>query len=159
MAAEFEQLIKVNGGRILAIARRYADTDAVDDLYQEILVQLWRSIDSFRGDAKPETWIYRIGLNTALTSVRKQIRLREGKAAILNSQVSSEESLGGRCQAEILSEFMDSLADVDSSIMMMYLDGLNGQEMSSVLGMKLNAVQVRINRLKKMFSDRYLEVE
>jgi RNA polymerase sigma-70 factor (ECF subfamily) len=43
--------------------------------------------------------------------------------------------------------------------MMMYLDGLNGQEMSSVLGMKLNAVQVRINRLKKMFSDRYLEME
>lgn len=158
MAAEFEQLIIDHGGRILAIARRYADTDAVDDLYQEILVQLWRSIDSFRGDAKPETWIYRIGFNTAMTSVRKQIRLREGKA-ILNNQSSSEESLGGRCQAEILSEFMDSLADVDSSIMMMYLDGLNGQEISSILGMKLNAVQVRINRLKKMFSDRYLEVE
>ena len=158
MAAEFEQLIKDHGGRILAIARRYADTCAVDDLYQEILVQLWRSIDSFRGDAKPETWVYRIGFNTAMTSVRKQIRLREGKA-IMNSQNRSEESLGGRCQAEILSEFMDSLADVDSSIMMMYLDGLNGQEMSSILGMKLNAVQVRINRLKKMFSDRYLEVE
>ena len=158
MAAEFEQLIKDHGGRVLAIARRYADTGAVDDLYQEILVQLWRSIDSFRGDAKPETWIYRIGFNTAMTSVRKQIRLREGKA-ILNNQISSEESLGGRCQAEILSEFMDSLADVDSSIMMMYLDGLNGQEMSSILGMKLNAVQVRINRLKKMFSERYLEEE
>ena len=119
MAAEFEQLIKDHGGRILAIARRYADTGAVDDLYQEILVQLWRSIDSFRGDAKPETWVYRIGFNTAMTSVRKQIRLREGKA-IMNSQNRSEESLGGRCQAEILSEFMDSLADVDSSIMMMY---------------------------------------
>jgi RNA polymerase sigma-70 factor (ECF subfamily) len=158
VVAEFEQLIKDHGGRILAIARRYADIDAADDLYQEILVQLWRSIKSFRGDAKPETWIYRIGFNTAMTSVRKQIRLREGKA-ILHNQSSSEESLGGRCHAEILSEFMDSLADVDSSIMMMYLDGLNGQEMSSVLGMKLNTVQVRINRLKKMFSDRYLEVE
>jgi len=158
VAAEFEQLIKDHGGRILAIARRYADTDAVDDLYQEILVQLWRSIDSFRGDAKPETWIYRIGFNTAMTSVRKQIRLREGKA-ILNNQSRSEESLGGRCQAEILSEFMDSLADIDSSIMMMYLDGLKGQEISSILGVKINTVQVRINRLKKMFSDRYLEVE
>jgi RNA polymerase sigma-70 factor (ECF subfamily) len=158
VATEFEQLIKDHGGRILAIARRYADIDAADDLYQEILVQLWRSIKSFRGDAKLETWIYRIGFNTAMTSVRKQIRFREGKA-ILHNQSRSEESLGGLCQAEILSEFMDSLADVDSSIMMMYLDGLNGQEMSSVLGMKLNTVQVRINRLKQMFSDRYLEGE
>lgn len=158
MATEFEQLIKDHGGRILAIARRYADIDAADDLYQEILVQLWRSINSFRGEAKLETWIYRIGLNTAMTSVRKQIRFRQGKA-ILHSQSRSEESFGARCQAEILSDFMDSLADVDSSIMMMYLDGLNGKEISSVLGMKVNAVQVRVNRLKKMFSDRYLEVE
>mgnify|MGYP005991160917 CR=1 FL=1 len=158
MATEFEQLIKDHGGRILAIARRYADIDAADDLYQEILVQLWRSINSFRGEAKLETWIYRIGLNTAMTSVRKQIRFRQGNA-ILHSQSRSEESFGARCQAEILSDFMDSLADVDSSIMMMYLDGLNGQEISSVLGMKVNAVQVRVNRLKKMFSDRYLEVE
>lgn len=158
MATEFEQLIKDHGGRILAIARRYADIDAADDLYQEILVQLWRSINSFKGEAKLETWIYRIGLNTAMTSVRKQIRFRQGKA-ILHSQSRSEESFGARCQAEILSDFMDSLADVDSSIMMMYLDGLNGQEISSVLGMKVNAVQVRVNRLKKMFSDRYLEVE
>ena len=76
----------------------------------------------------------------------------------MNRLAKSEKDLGGRCQAEILSEFLDSLDDVDTSIMMMYLDGLTGAEMSTVLGMKLNAIQVRINRLKQTFINRYVEV-
>ena len=158
MSAEFIQLINDHGGRILGIARRYADKDNADDLYQEILVQLWRSFGSFRGEAKPETWIYRIGFNTAMTSLRKLTKIREGKER-LDSLAKSEQDLGGRCQAEILSEFMNTLEDVDKSIMMMYLDGLTGAGISSILGMKLNAVQVRINRLKQTFSKRYVEVK
>lgn len=157
MSAQFEELVKNNHGRILAIARRYAESDAVDDLYQEILVQLWRSYGSFRGESKIETWIYRIGLNTAMTSLRKLTRLRETSDQ-LNQVNTPEAAPGGRCQAEILDEFMNSLDEVDSSIMMMYLDALSGQEMSSILGMKLNAVQVRITRLKMTFAERYLEV-
>lgn len=157
MSAEFEQLIKTHSGRIMAIAKRYGDSSGVDDLYQEILVQLWRSFDSFRGDAKPQTWIYRIGFNTAMTSLRKLSKDRQSKQ-ILNQSPGSEAAPGGRCQAEILDEFMQTLDEVDTSIMMMYLDGLSGKEMSSVLGMKLNAVQVRITRLKTTFAQRYLEV-
>ena len=157
MSAEFLQLINDHGGRILGIARRYAERDNVDDLYQEILVQLWRSFGSYRGEAKLETWVYRIGFNTAMTSLRKLTKIREGKEQ-MNRLAKSEKDLGGRCQAEILSEFLDSLDDVDTSIMMMYLDGLTGAEMSTVLGIKLNAIQVRINRLKQTFINRYVEV-
>lgn len=158
MSAEFIQLINDHSGRILGIARRYSDKDSVDDLYQEILVQLWRSFGSFRGEAKSETWVYRIGFNTAMTSLRRVTKIREGKER-LDSLAKPEQYLGERCQAEILSEFMDTLEDVDKSIMMMYLDGLTGSGISSVLGMKLNAVQVRINRLKQTFSKRYVEVK
>lgn len=49
--------------------------------------------------------------------------------------------------------------EVDASILMMYLDGLTGQEMASVLGIKINNVQVRINRMRKVFAERYLEAE
>lgn len=75
--SEFEQLLSSNSGRIRAIAARYGANCEADDLYQEILEQLWRSFKSFRGDSKPETWIYRIGINTAMTRLRKSVKQRE----------------------------------------------------------------------------------
>jgi RNA polymerase sigma-70 factor, ECF subfamily len=156
MPPEFEQLIKEQGSRVRAIAKRYADDGNEDDLYQEIIEQLWRSFDSFRNESKPETWIYRVGFNTAMTRLRKVIKQRETEQKLKNlkQQHPSDNEL---CQAEILEDFMTSINDIDSSVLMMYLDGLNGQEMAEVLGIQLNAVQVRISRLKKAFTERYME--
>lgn len=157
MPTEFEQLIIEHSGRIRAIARRYASNGNEDDLYQEILEQLWRSFGNFRGKSKPETWIYRVGFNTAMTRLRKVVKEREGEQKL---QILKQAKLysDDRCQAEILEDFMASINDVDTSILMMYLDGLSGQEMAEALGIQLNAVQVRISRLKKAFTDRYIEV-
>ncbi|GAA3938799.1 sigma-70 family RNA polymerase sigma factor [Litoribacillus peritrichatus] len=156
MPLEFEQLIREQAGRIRAIAKRYADNGSEDDLYQEILEQLWRSFDSFRGQSKPETWVYRVAFNTAMTRLRKVVKQREIEQK-LQSLKQPNVSTGNRCQAEILEDFMTSLNDIDASVLMMYLDGLSGQEMADVLGIQLNAVQVRISRLKKAFTDRYME--
>ncbi|PCJ43666.1 MAG: RNA polymerase subunit sigma [SAR86 cluster bacterium] len=158
MPPEFEQLIKDHSGRIRAIARRYADESGIDDLYQEILEQLWRSFEGFQGKSKPETWIYRVGFNTAMTRLRKVVKQREGEQK-LTSLKQTDAMSGDRCQAEILDDFMASLNDIDTSVLMMYLDGLSGHEMAEVLGTPLNAIQVRISRLKKAFTDRYMEVK
>lgn len=158
MPPEFEQMIKANSGRISAIARRYADAEEQDDLYQEILEQLWRSFKQFRGEAKPETWIYRIGFNTAMTRVRKAVKQRQGREQ-MSALRQQESAPSGRCQAEVLQEFLQSLSEVDASILMMYLDGLSGDDMAVVLGMKTNAIQVRINRIKKQFAERYVSEE
>lgn len=157
MHSKFETLIAENRGRILAIARRYADEEHVDDLYQEILEQLWRSFKSFRQESKPETWVYRIGFNTAMTRLRKVVKHRKGQET-LAAQPLAESTSADHCEAELLKDFLDSLGDVDASILMMYLDGLTGQEMADVLGMGLSAIQVRINRLKTAFTDQYVEV-
>lgn len=157
MTLTFEQLIETQGGRVMAIARQYAEPSAVDDLYQEILVQLWRSLDKFRGESHLHTWVYRVGFNTAMTSLRKLVRQRETETK-LRQQQNTDDLPSGRCQAEVLTEFMGSLSDIDKSVMIMYLDGLSGQQMADVLGVKVNAVQVRINRLKQTFSRRYVEV-
>ena len=156
MSSEFEQLIEKHSGRILAIARRYADKENVEDLYQEILEQLWRSFDSFKGSAKPETWIYRVGFNTAMTRLRKIVKQREGENKIRVFK-QSEQTFGERDPAEILEDFISSLNDIDTSVLIMYLDGLTGEEMAEVLGSPVNAIQVRIARLKKAFTLRYTE--
>ncbi|TVZ41899.1 RNA polymerase sigma-70 factor (ECF subfamily) [Alteromonadaceae bacterium 2753L.S.0a.02] len=157
MPPDFEQLITANHARIRAIARRYADTGCEDDLYQEILEQLWRSFGQFQGKSAATTWVYRIGLNTAMTRLRKTIKQREAQQK-LHSFTQAEVVHAERCHAEILQDFLKSLNDVDASVLMMYLDNLSGREIAAVLGVPVNSVEVRISRLKKAFAQRYVEV-
>lgn len=157
MQIQFEKLVREQSGRIRQIARRYADAGAVDDLVQDILMRLWRSLPNFRGEARIETWVYRIALNAAMTSVKDSIRRRELRASLTEKSGPPQSAVPGSSPADVLTSFMAELGQVDASILMMYLDGLTAGEMSSVLGISDNAINVRINRLKEKFSETYID--
>ena len=157
MPPDFEQLVRQHGARIRRIASRYAASGAVDDLVQDILMRLWRSYPSFRSDAKVETWIYRVALNASMTYVKGSIREREMQSAIAAQSPSPGTAQAATSMADILASFLARLGDIDASILMMYLDGLTAEEMSGTLGIGANAINVRINRLKQMFSDTYVD--
>ena len=157
-ALEFEQLVRAHSGRIRRIAGRFAANGAVDDLVQDILTRLWRSHSSFRGDSKIESWIYRVSLNAAMTHVSQTVRARALLAAMsAQSEAATEGTPGGGSPAQILSDFLNRVGDADAAILMMYMDGLTAGEMSSVLGITENAINVRINRMKQKFSDAYVD--
>ena len=74
----FTELVEKNQGIIHKVCRIYTDDkDSHDDLFQEIVLQLWRSYDSFKGDSKFSTWMYRVSLNTAITLIRKKTKSSE----------------------------------------------------------------------------------
>ena len=154
---DFEDLIREHRGRIRQIARRFAANGAVDDLFQDILTRLWRSYAGFRGDSKVESWIYRVALNAAMTHLSEAVKARTLHAAISARPAATVEPPGGASPADILSDFLSRLGDVDASILMMYMDGLTADEMSGVLGISANAINVRINRMKHEFNDAYVE--
>ena len=154
---EFEDLVREHSGRIRQIARRFAANGAVDDLVQDILVRLWRSYAGFRGDSKVESWIYRVALNAAMTHLSDAAKARSLQEAMSAQPAATAESVEGASPAEILSHFLSRLGDVDASILMMYMDGLTADEMSGVLGITGNAINVRINRMKQKFNDAYVE--
>jgi len=154
---DFEELVRKHSGRIRRIARRFAANGAVDDLVQEILTRLWRSHAGFKGDAKVESWIYRVALNAAMTHLSEAAKTRTLQAAMSSQPAATERTPGGASPADILSDFLSRLGDVDASILMMYMDGLTADEMSGVLGISGNAVNVRINRMKQKFNDIYVE--
>jgi len=154
---DFEELVREQSGRIRRIARRFAANGAVDDLVQEILTRLWRSYAGFKGDAKVESWIYRVALNAAMTHVSAAAKARALQVAMSSQPAATDRTPGGASPADILSDFLSRLGDVDASILMMYMDGLTADEMSGVLGISANAVNVRINRMKQKFNDIYVE--
>ena len=157
MAEDFENLIRVHLGRIRRIASRYGAGGSAPDLAQEILIRLWQSYPRFRGEAKVETWIYRVALNTAMTHVKSTMRHRRLQTAILVRSIPADASPVVTEDEDIVAKFSSSLGDIDASVFMMYLDGLSTEAMGEVLGISANAINVRISRMKQKFVATYVE--
>lgn len=156
MEKEFEQVIVKNQGRIRYIASRYCHDGEFDDMYQEILLQLWRSFNSFKGNASRETWVYKVALNTAYTFINNAVKQKELAQFISRKIPNTHEPAQDTCQAEILHGFMNQLNDTDASILMMYLDGLSSDQCAEVIGISANAVRARIKRIKSEFENQYI---
>src|SRR5690349_15559984 len=109
MKPSFDELVRDHGGRIRQIARRYADPGSVDDLVQDILVRIWRSLPGFRGDSRIESWIYRIALNASMSGIRNKVRDRELKSAVAATAIAGGEPPAGVGTDDILTRFLEML--------------------------------------------------
>lgn len=139
------------------IARAYGGAQGEEeDLHQEIMLQLWRGLASFRGDSAPGTWLYRVALNTALTWRRRDERRRAhgdpARAGMQSANPGAE-----RTEASILEGFLDSLGAADRSVLVLYMEGLSYEEIGDVIGLSPSAAGVRLHRMKKAFTERYVE--
>lgn len=139
------------------IARAYAGRHGeADDLYQEILLQVWRGLPSFRGEAAQSTWVYRVALNTALGWRRKAVQ----RNAVEQPQVDDVEHGGtvgsAATEAAMLDAFLASLTPVDRSILILYMEGTAQREIGDVVGISEGAVGVRIHRIKALFKQQHL---
>lgn len=149
-------MVTTYGGALRRIARVYAGgAGEEEDLYQEMLLQLWRGLPSFRGEAARGTWLYRVALNTALTWRRRASR--RARNDTIESDVSRPTADAGRSEAAILDEFLTTLGAADRSVLLLYMEGLPYEEIAQVTGMTASAVGVRLHRMKRRFTDQYVE--
>jgi RNA polymerase sigma-70 factor (ECF subfamily) len=153
--ARFLELLKANYGRWRGIARAYAGKDA-EDLFQEILLQVWRALPTFRDDSAMSTWSYRIALNTALSWRRSEQtrRLRlpiqvETDPALVPSPMAQTDSW------ELLPRLLAQLAPADKAILVLFLDDVGYNEMALILGVTPEALRVRVHRIKKRLTELY----
>lgn len=156
----FRRWLDEHVGLMLKVVRGCAASPPdQDDLFQEVLLNVWSSIQAFRGEAKETTWIYRVAFNTALAWRRVERRRREGHEAFLKFDVSPQvhpshlESLPEQEIVERLYAAIRQLPKVDASLALMHLDGLSYQEMAEVLGISENYIGVKLNRIRKQLAD------
>lgn len=152
---EFSQLIKDNQGLIIKVSRMYTNTyEEERDLFQEIVLQLWRSHSSFEGHSKISTWIYRIALNTAITLFRKKSKsLQTQSLAEANYQKQEENDDEKHQQIALLYKVIKTLPNVERAIVMMYLDELPYKDIAENLGISEGNARVKMNRLKKTLKE------
>ncbi|QCX52539.1 RNA polymerase sigma factor [Elizabethkingia sp. JS20170427COW] len=155
---EFTRLIKENQGIIIKVSRMYTNSESDEqDLFQEIVLQLWRSYKSFKGDSKISTWMYRVALNTAITLFRKTSR-RVPTDNLPNRQFAEEEKDDEKqSQLDTLYKVIKLLPEVDRAIVMMYLDDLPYKNIAENLGITEVNARVKMNRLKKNLKDLMLK--
>lgn len=147
---EFLESIEANQGIIYKLLNLYVDDpDEKEDLYQEVLLQTWRAKDRFRGEAKFSTWLYKITLNTLLTSMRKDKRQPDKAMGDYPLEVAQPENEAQQERSEMLYAAIKKLSDVERALITMHLDGFSNQEIADFAGIKLNHANVKLHRIKE----------
>jgi RNA polymerase sigma-70 factor (ECF subfamily) len=135
---------------LFKIVRAYApDAMDQDDLFQEIIIQLWRSIPSFKGACAVTTWLYRIALNTAIKWVGKERKHNQADSIEDVQHILQENKIQIDERLTWLYEEIHKLDEIDRSLALLLLDGFSYKEMAVMLGITESNVGVKINRIKK----------
>lgn len=150
---QFLQIIKEHELLLFKVCRIYGSTDHErEDLYQEILIQLWKGWESFRGESKLTTWMYRVAVYTAISGIRKEqqtrVEYREPERmpeASVYLDVESEREQ----QLKQLYEAIKSLDEISKAIVMLYLEDKSYQEMEDILGINEAHLRVKMSRIKE----------
>lgn len=152
---EFSQLIQENQGLIIKVSRLYTHSlEDEQDLFQEIVLQLWRSYDTFKGQSKISTWMYRVALNTAITIFRKKKKSVEtDELQDFHHQSYLEDDDEKQHQVSLLYKNIKLLPKIERAIVTMYLDDLPYRDIAENLGISEVNARVKMNRLKKVLKD------
>lgn len=147
---EFVNLIHQNQGLIYKIASIYSNgKEEQDDMYQEIVYQTWKSFDNFKKAAKPSTWLYRVGMNTAITHMnrsKKQLQvvpLQDVKIQFSEIGDSEKEEKIQQLYTQI-----KKLNLLDRGIIFLFLEGKNHEEIAEISGISVSNVGTRMSRIK-----------
>jgi RNA polymerase sigma-70 factor (ECF subfamily) len=149
---EFLQIITENQGIIHKVCSIYCDLEEDRrDLFQEILVQLWKSYPSFRSESKFSTWMYRVALNTAITSFKKDKRQPDKTGVSYENMQLAEElyDSGVEDQIKMLNQAVSNLTGIEKSIILLFLEDKKYEEIAEITGITQNYVRVKMNRIKK----------
>lgn len=156
LEAEFAQIVKENRSTIYTVCYMFSkDPDEVGDLFQETLINLWRGFASFKGKSEVSTWIWRVCLNTCISSERKK-KLRRTEPLSMELNVFDSRDEDNR-QIQMLHSRIHRLQPFDRAIVLLWLENLSYEEIASIVGISVKNVSVRLFRikeeLKKMSND------
>ena len=146
---EFEKIVREHKRRIYTVCYMFSqDQSEVDDLFQDILVNIWRGLDSFKGDKYLGTWIWKVSLNTCINHSKKS--KKEGKKIPLDVDINLYEDVDAESmQIRQLHDRIGQLGYMDRSLVLLWLENLTYDEIGAILGMSANNVAVRLVRIKE----------
>lgn len=146
---EFEQMIREHRGTIYTVCYMFStDKEEVADLFQEILINLWKGSGTFRGDAALTSWIWKVSLNTCISYDRSKKRRIRTEPLSLDIDLFEDRDETAR-QAERLRGRISRLGLFDRAIVLLWLENLSYEEIGAIVGITAKNVSVRLVRIKE----------
>ncbi len=152
---EFNKIVIENSELIKRICRYYnSNIQDQQDMYQEILINIWRSLDKFRGESKLSTFIYRIAVNVSITYASKSFK--ESKLYVSRDTNNIDEIIDQpqddkvvkEKQIQQLQNVLNTMSIIDKALISLVLEGLSMMEIANVIGITEPNVKVKIHRIK-----------
>lgn len=148
---EFLEMLRTHRGILVKVCTMYCtDAESRRDLYQEIVLQLWKAASKFRAESKVSTWIYQIAVNTAITDFR-----RNRQKATLTSwaeefnNLPDDETNREQPLTEWLQKAISTLSDTEKALLMLYFDNKTSEEIAEILGITSVNVRVKMHRIQE----------
>ena len=147
---DFLMMIEAQKRTIYKVCYIYAnDQDDLNDLFQETVLNLWKSFPRYRGDSKLTTWVYRIAMNTCITFLRHASHRPQTVPMTANvaSQMAADEDTEARLQD--LYKLINQLGKLERALILLWLEERSYQEMADILGLSKANVAVKLNRIRE----------
>ena len=146
---EFERIVREHKGTIYTVCYMFSnDRDEVADLFQEILINLWRGSGTFRGDSALNSWIWKVALNTCITHDRKNKRGIATEPLTMDVDLFDDTAEDNR-QVGLLRERIGKLGPFDRAIVLLWLENLSYEEIGQIVGITPSNVSVRLVRIRE----------
>ena len=154
MARTIDSAFLQNLNQHLGIARKvtriyFPDVHDREDVFQEMMYQLWRSYPGFDGRAKFSTWMYRVCLNTALTHRRNNTRRKTESLTGIHEDIAEPGSGDKEENIGLLFKAIGVLTPVNKAIVLLYLEDMSYEEIAAITGLTKSNVSVRLVRIKR----------
>lgn len=146
---EFEQIVKKHKSAIYTVCYMFSkDEDEVNDLFQEVLINLWKGFGEFRGDAAISSWIWKVALNTCISFDRKKKRQGVKIPLEMAGNLFTDDDNDSQ-QIRMLYQRINQLNLVDRAIVLLWLENLSYDEIAAIVGISVKNVSVKLVRIKQ----------
>ena len=146
---EFSEFVHRHKSTIYTVCYMFSkDNDEVQDLFQDILTNLWTGFDSFRGEAQQKSWVWRVALNTCISVERKKKRRPQSAHLSMNIDLYADDD-NDILQVQALHKRINSLGLVDRAIILLWLEDMSYEEIGSIMGITSRNVGVKLFRIKE----------
>lgn len=145
----FEKIVREHKSTIYTVCYMFSKgSEEANDLFQEILINLWKGFDAFRGESKIETWLWRVSLNTCISADRKRKKEKDVIPLEMASDLYTDSDDDSK-QIQQLYNRINKLDLMDRALVLLWLDNLSYEEIAAIIGINVKNVSVKLLRIKQ----------
>ena len=160
LSKKFQLIILQHKGILFKVALTYCRNNDIQDLIQEMMMQIWISLDKYNDKFAITTWLYRISLNVAISYYRKNAKRQVLNNPIIEDLASIQDEVSNEKQEQLslLEKFISELNDLDKAIMLLYLEDKSHAEISEIMGLSVTNVGTKLGRIKEKLKKKFSQI-